>query len=63
MNFLKRCKLAFNFIIRRWDSMVLVFILALEMGLITSDMITDERDYAAVENALKNIGKSHLLEK
>lgn len=42
--------------------MVLVFILALEMGLITPSMITDERDYAAVENALRNIGKEHLLE-
>lgn len=62
MNFLKRCKIAFNFIIRRWDNMVLVFILALEMGLITPNMITDERDYQAVEKALKNIGKEYLLE-
>jgi len=42
--------------------MVLVFILALEMGLITPNMITDERDYQAVEKALKNIGKEYLLE-
>ena len=61
MNFLKRCKVAFNFILRRWDDMVLVFILALEWGLITPNMITDERDYQEVEKALKSIGKEDLL--
>lgn len=41
--------------------MVLVFILALEWGLITPNMITDERDYQEVEKALKSIGKEDLL--
>lgn len=62
MNFLKRCKIAFHFVTGRCNGMVLVFILALEMGLITPTMITDERDYTAVERALKNIGKEYLLE-
>ena len=60
MNTWKRIKLSYNFITRRWKSMTLVFILGLEMGLITKEQI-HPTDLELVEKALNNIGRIDLL--
>lgn len=59
-NDMERIKIAFNYILRGWNNMTLVYILALRMGLVTKENIPEE-DLILVEEALKNIGEEHLL--
>ena len=60
MKFLKRIKLAFYILRGEVAGMTLVYILALEMGLITKENI-NAYDLELVRTALKNIGKLDLL--
>lgn len=60
MSFWQRCKVAYNLIVRGWNNMTLVYILALEMGLVTPDQIP-ATDLENVKVALKNLGKEDLL--
>ena len=60
MKFLKRIKLAFYILRKGVAGMTLVYILALEMGLITKDNI-NAYDLELVRTALTNLGKLELL--
>lgn len=56
----KRIKVAWNYIIRGWNNMTLVYILSLRLGLVTKENIPAE-DLKLVEIALKNLGEEDLL--
>lgn len=60
MKFLKRIKLAFYILRKGVTGMTLVYILALEMGLITKENI-NAYDLELVRTALTNLGKLELL--
>ena len=60
MKFLNRCKLAFLILRKGVAGMTLVYILALEMGIITKEQI-NAYDLELVREALKNLGKLELL--
>ena len=61
-NWTFRLNIAINILLgRRNFNMILVFILALDMGLITKDVI-QEIDQPAVYEALKNIDRLDLWE-
>lgn len=60
MNILNRLKLSLFILRKGVNGMTLVYILALEMGIITKDQI-NSYDLELVREALKNLGKLELL--
>lgn len=60
MNILNRLKLSLFILRKGVNGMTLVYILALEMGIITKEQI-NAYDLELVREALKNLGKLELL--